>query len=87
MRKLRREDGRDVQVTIEGKRPRLWAINAAVAEAPCQYRPVELTRLYKEERAGRPTVQPMAADMDDDIADDPMFAAGDDGDDGLVTRP
>jgi hypothetical protein len=39
-------------------------------------------KLYQEERAGKPAVQPMAPVDEDDIANDPMFArAGDAGDD------
>jgi len=67
-RKLRRPDGRDVQVTIDGKRPRLWAINAPVAKHHVNTDSDELVRLYHEERSGKPTAKPM-----DDIADDPMF--------------
>jgi hypothetical protein len=69
LRKLRRADGRDVQVTIDGKRPRLWAINAAVAKHHAKTDADDLVRLYKEERTGKPAAKPM-----DDIADDPMFA-------------
>ena len=76
-RKLRRPVGRDVQVTIDRARPRLWAINAAVAKHRATTDGDELVSLYKAERAGRPAVQPM-----DDIANDPMFAAQDEEDFG-----
>jgi hypothetical protein len=74
-RKLRRLDGRDVQVTIDGHRPRMWAINAAVAKHHINTDSDELVRLYNEERAGKPEVEPMAP-VDDDFANDPMFAPG-----------
>jgi hypothetical protein len=79
-RKLRRADGRDLQISHDGKRPRLWAINPAVAKHHANTDLSELTRLYKEERAGKPEVEPMAS-LDDDIANDPMFAPGNTNDD------
>lgn len=63
-RKLRRADGRDVQVTIDGKRPRMWAINAAVAKRHAGTDTGDVTALYKEERAGRPADQPLPAERE-----------------------
>jgi uncharacterized protein DUF5906 len=84
-RKLRRADGRDVQVTIEKARRRLWAINPKVAQHHINTDPDELVRLYLEERKGKPNVAPMPTpDYDDDIANDPMFAPGGDDDSATV---
>ncbi len=71
-RKLRHDDGRDVQISVDGKRPRLWAINPAVAKHHANTDLSELTRLYKEERSGKPTDEPMAPPPGDweDIGDD-----------------
>jgi hypothetical protein len=71
-RKLRHEDGRDVQISYEGKRPRLWTINAAVAKQYASTDLSELTRLYKKERQGEPPVEPTAPPPGDweDIGDD-----------------
>jgi hypothetical protein len=79
-RKLRRPDGRDVQVTIDKTRPRLWAINQAVAKHHATTDGDELVSLYKAERAGRPAVQPMQ-DLPErepwDIEVEEDFGAGD----------
>lgn len=72
-----RVNGRHVQVTIDGRRVRLWAINPAVAKHHANTDLDELKRLYVEERKGAPTVAPMPP-LPEDIANDPMFADGDD---------
>jgi hypothetical protein len=79
-RKLRRPDGRDVQVSLDGKRPRLWAINPAVAKHHMNTDSDDLVTIYKAERSGKPEAKPM-----DDIANDPMFADNfDDGDEATI---
>jgi hypothetical protein len=57
-RKLR-VNGRDVQVWIDGKRLRLWAINSAVAKHHAGTDLEEIKTIYKNERAGKPAVKPM----------------------------
>lgn len=80
-RKLRRADGRDVQVTFsKTNRPRMWAANKGIAERHTQTEPAELVRLYFEERAGTksgaPPEPPPRGDWEGDFADD--FGSGED---------
>lgn len=75
-RKLRTSKGRDVQVTIDGERVRLWAINQAVAKHHANTDGQDLVTIYKNERAGKPTVEPMAPperdvwDTDEDFGEE-----------------
>jgi hypothetical protein len=80
-RKLRGYNGRDVQVTIDGKRVRLWVINPAVEKHHANTDADELVRLYKAERSGAPAVKPM-----DSLANDPMFAADFEDGDGTTVH-
>lgn len=73
-RKLRGPKGRDVQISIDGKRPRLWAISPAVAQHHVTTGLAELTRLYKEERDGKPKDEPLRPDDSDFLGD---FEPGD----------
>jgi hypothetical protein len=81
-RKLRRADGRDVQVTLRDGRPRLWAANKAIAEHHTNTDPAELVSLYYAERAGKSADKPHPPperepwDIVDDFASD--FEPGDD---------
>ncbi len=65
-RKLRTPEGRDAQVTINGRRVRLWAINGAVAAHHTKSSLQELASVYLAERSGKPKVEPMAPDNDND---------------------
>lgn len=77
-RKLRRPDGRDVQVTIDGTRPRLWAINPTVAKQHANTSTVELVAIYKAERNGKSAAEPMPEPWD-------IISDFDDGDDASST--
>ena len=74
-RKIRRTDGREAQVTMDGRRPRLWAINLAVAKHHIDTTVEDLVALYKTERSGKPVEPPMALPPPtpgewDDLGDD-----------------
>jgi hypothetical protein len=58
-RRIRRANGRAAQVTMpDGTRPRMWAINPAVAKQYADTSTAELVRLYEEERAAKPKAKP-----------------------------
>jgi len=67
-RKLKRSDGRAVQITLGRERPRLWAISKSVAAQHTATETGALAELYRAMRSGAAKVEAMAgADADNDF--------------------